>query len=123
VTRVAIAAQDALGAFPTIPLTVTSADLIETAADATLKQSTVLTGRELIIAHNTGAGARTVTFTSVADERGRTGDITTYSIGAGKIAVFGPFTRAGWMQSGGLIYYEAEHAEVKFGVIRLPSIS
>lgn len=121
--RVTLTAQDALGSYPSLPIASNGADLTETAADATNKEQVLLTGRELIIAHNTGAGARTVTFTSVADALGRSGDITTYSIGAGEIAVFGPFKREGWAQSNGYLYIEASHAEVKWGVVRLPSIS
>jgi hypothetical protein len=91
------------------------------AADATNKEEVVITGREILIAQNTGAGARTVTITSVAIN-GRTGDITSYSLGAGEFGVFGPFRREGWAQGTGKLYFEAEHAEVKWAVIRLPSI-
>jgi len=111
----------ALGSYPALALVANSADLPMTAANATDKQEVVMTGKDLIVAHNTGAGARTVTITSVADGRNkRTGDITSYSIGAGEYAVFGPFEKAGWMQSNGKLYFEAEHAEVKFGVVALP---
>lgn len=47
--------------------------------------------------------------------------ISAYSLGAGEYAAFGPFEREGWMQSDGYIYLEASHAEVKFGVLTLPS--
>ncbi len=92
-----------------------------TAANATDKEQFVASDKDIIVAHNTGAGARTVTITSVADAgNNRTGAITAYSIGAGEYAAFGPFNRQGWMQTDGYIYIEAEHAEVKFGVIKLP---
>jgi hypothetical protein len=120
VPRIDIAAQDLIGSYPSLPLTADSADLVETAADATEKQETSISGREIIVAHNTGVGARTVTFTSVA-HLGRTGDITAYSIGAGEIAVFGPFKAVGWRQSNGKLYYEASHADVKFAVIAIPT--
>jgi hypothetical protein len=111
----------ALGNFPGLSLVANSADLVMTAANATNKEEFVMTGKDLLIAHNTGAGARTVTITSVSEGRTkRTGDITTYSIGAGKFAAFGPFEKAGWMQSNGKLYFEAEHSEVKFGVVTLP---
>src|SRR5689334_19627624 len=101
-----------LGSFPTLPITANAADLPMTAADATNKEQFVLDGKHIIIAHNTGAGARTVTLTSVADAgNARTGDITAYSIGAGEYAAFGPFDRQGWMQTAGYMYIEAEHAE------------
>jgi len=111
----------ALGNFPALALVANSVDLAMTAAVAADKEQTVMSGKDLVIAHNTGAGARTVTFTSVANGQDkRTGDITTYSIGAGEFAVFGPFEKSGWMQTDGKLYFEAEHAEVKFGVVALP---
>lgn len=116
-TKLAIA-----GNFPTLPLTANSADLPMTAADAVNKEQFVMTGKgEIVIAHNTGASTRTITITSVAHPNSRrTGDITTYSLGAGEYAAFGPFEREGWIQSDGNMYIEASHAEVKFGVITLP---
>jgi hypothetical protein len=110
----------ALGTFPALPLTANSADLTMTAADATNKEQFVASGNDLIIAHNTGASTRTITVTSVADgQTKRTGDITTFSLGAGEYAAFGPFGKQGWMQADGKIYLEASHAEVKFGVVQL----
>lgn len=91
-----------------------------TAADATNKEQVALTGREIIIARNTGAGARTVTITSTADELGRTDDITADSIPAGEFHIYGPFGLEGWEQTDGNLYFEAEHAEVTFAIIRLP---
>jgi len=108
------------GNFPTI--SANSADMSMTAADATNKEQILATQKQIVIAHNTGASTRTVTITSVADSRtNRTGDISAYSLGAGEYAAFGPFEREGWMQSDGYIYLEASHAEVKFGVLTLPS--
>lgn len=109
------------GSFPSIPLTANSADLPMTAADAVNKEQFAATGKDLVIAHNTGASPYTVTITSVADGRTkRTGDIATYSIGAGEYAAFGPFEKLGWAQADGMIYLEASNASVKFGVVALP---
>lgn len=111
----------AMGSFPALPLTATSADLEMLAADVANKEQVVATGKDLVVAHNTDVGAHTITITSVADGRNkRTGDIATYSLGAGVYAVFGPFEKMGWMQSDGRIYFEANHAGVKFGVVTLP---
>lgn len=111
----------AQGSFPVIPLTALSADLTLTAADATNKEQFASSGKDLVVAFNSGVSARTVTITSVADAKNnRTGDITTYALAAGKYAFFGPFERNGWMQSDGNIYLEASHADVKWGVIALP---
>ena len=95
------------------------ADVTMAAGDAVNGNQFTATGNDLLIAHNTGAGAETVTITSVADEYGRSGNITTYSIGAGEYAAFGPFKRHGWMQSDGEIYVDVSSADIKLGVVRL----
>ena len=90
-----------------------------TAADVANGNSFPSTGREIIIAQNTdGAAAHTVTITSIADERGRTGDITTYSIPANGFAAFAVTSTAGWKQSDGNIYLAASDAQVKFLILR-----
>lgn len=98
-----------------------AADLTLTACDATNFEQYASTGRELVFVQNTGAGARTITFTSAADELGRTGDISTYSLAAGEFAIFGPFPVRGWRQSNGYQYLQASHAEVKVGVVTIPT--
>ena len=115
--RAALTKTTALGAYGTY--SAGAADLTMTAADASEKNSFTCTGNDLVIAHNTGAVERTITISSVADPYNRTGDITAYALGAGEYAVFGPFKVRGWQQSDGKIYLEANHAEVKFGVVAL----
>lgn len=95
------------------------ANVTMTAANTSDKQQTAHTGKVLILAHNSGASPHTVTITSTPDHLGRTGDLTAYSIGAGEYAVFGPFKLEGWVQTDGKLYFEANHAEVLFGVIDL----
>lgn len=90
-----------------------------TAADITDKNQFRLTGKEILIARNSGASARTVTITSVA-VNGRTGDITADSIAPGATHVYGPFDLNGWQQTDGYLYFEANNAEVLFTVIELP---
>lgn len=90
------------------------------AADVGNKNSFPLGSNDLVIAQNSGAAPHTVTISSVADPFGRTGDIAAESMAAGEIRVFGPFTGQGWRQSDGSLYLEANHAEIKFGVISLP---
>jgi len=110
----------ALGTFPALQPAANSADLTMTAADTVNKEQFVASGNDLIIAHNTGASPHTITVTSVADgQTKRTGDITAYSLGAGEYAALGPFAKQGWVQADGKIYLEANHAEVKFGVVQL----
>lgn len=83
-----------------------------------------VTGRELIIIQNIGVGARTFTLASQADEKGRTGDITAYSLAAGEFAYFtGGLTNSiGWRNvSTGLLTITPSHAEVKYAVLKLPA--
>lgn len=79
-----------------------------------------LTGREVLIIQNTNVGSQTWTATSVADPYGRTNDITTESIAASAIRVFGPINTIGWQQTNGQFYFTASSTDVKFGVIVLP---
>lgn len=99
--------------------TANAADLTMAAADAANKNQVAASGKNLVIAHNTGMGAATVTISSVVNDLGRTGDIAAYSLGAGEYAVFGPFGIEGWVQSDLKIYLEASAADVKFGVVDL----
>lgn len=93
-----------------------------TAADTANDHQFVLTGTEIVLAHNTGASPHTVTITSFADELGRVGHITADSIAAGAIHVYGPFHQSeGWRQSDGMLYLEADHAEIKFGIVIVKS--
>ena len=96
-----------------------AADLTMAAADASNQNKVTLGSKCLVIAHNTGVVERTVTITSVADEYGRTGDITTYALAADDYAIFGPFVPKGWGQASGELYLEADHAEVNLGVVAL----
>ena len=92
-----------------------------TAADTGNFEQFTWTGREVIIVQNTHASTTyTYTLTSVADERGRTLDITTQNIVAGAIHVIGPLSSQGWRQTNGYIYMQANNASVKWGVITLP---
>jgi hypothetical protein len=107
-----------LGGEPTRPLTADSADMVMTAADVANLNQFVAAGKDVVVAFNSGGSAYTVTITS-APLNGRTGDITTYSIGAGEFAVFGPFATLGWKQTDGYVYLQASNAAVKFGVLDL----
>ena len=110
--RQTIAKQVPLGPYPSLPVAANALDLVETAADATNKEQFAPSGNDLVIIHNT------VTFTSAADDQNRTGDVTTYSLGAGEIMAF-RFKTPGWKQSDGYIYMEASNAAVKYAVIQL----
>lgn len=95
-----------------------------TAADTSNQNRIVFTGREIVIARNSGASTRTVTFTSSADSFGRTNDLGAENILTGEIKVYGPgLALPGWVQTDtgvNYLYLEANHAEVLFGVLVLP---
>jgi hypothetical protein len=95
----------------------TSTAVTLTAADTTNKEQFSLTGRELLLIHNTGGSAYTWTATSVDDRLGRSENVAAESIAAGAIRVFGPIALEGWQQTDGNIYIEASNAAVQFGVI------
>jgi hypothetical protein len=89
--------------FPALPLASGSADLVFTAGDATNDNYVaIVNGKTVVFAQNTdSAASHTLTIHSVADAQARTGDITSYVIGALKTSSFGPFsaTPLGWNQS------------------------
>lgn len=115
--RVSHTPDDAPGNYPTAGVTVT-----QTAADTTNKEEFPMTGRELLLAYNSGASAATVSIDSVANQQGRTGDISVDSIAAGETHVYGPFTsRRGWVQGDGTLNFEASSADIEFSVIRMPT--
>jgi hypothetical protein len=117
--RTNIAAQTFKGAYPTLPVAGNSLDITMAGADTGNGNETALVDtKTIVIAHNTNVGAQTVTITSVADTLNRTGDITTYSIGADEIAVFGPFKTVGWAHSGKL-WIDASSADVQLAVVTL----
>lgn len=88
-----------------------------TAADAVnFNQATFVDGMRLI-AYNSGVGAQTVTITSAPDTLGRTNDITAEAIAAGAHRQYGPFSRQGWKQADGKLYFAASDADVEFIVL------
>jgi hypothetical protein len=90
------------------------------AADSGAGNKFTASGKDLVIAYNSGASSHTVTITSVADQYGRLGTITAETIAAGAFRIYGPLPGAGWVQPDGTILISANHAEVLFGVIALP---
>lgn len=118
--RAPITVQQASGSKPTLQPAAGSLTVNQTApGTAGDGVSCPADGKTLLIAHNTNAGAQTVTISSVADRNGRTGDITSYSIAAGRVATFGPFRAEGWAQADGQVYAAGSHTDVKFGAVRV----
>ena len=94
--------------------------IVETAADITNFNSFKPSGKDLLIARNTGGSPYTITINSVNDQYGRKGDITTQSIPAGALLVFGPMATPGWQQADMTIWFQASNIAVVFSVITLP---
>lgn len=116
--RTNIPSQEPLGPFPTLPVTADGLDIAFTDGNASEGNEFTATGSDLLIAKNIGSGARTITLLSVVDQFNRTGDITTYSLGAGEVASFF-FGTNGWLQSNGKININVSHAEVKLAILAL----
>jgi hypothetical protein len=118
--RTTITAQQPKGPYVSLQPAADSLDITMTAADVANKNQTLLAGQLLLIAQNTHATtAFTITITSIADSKLRTGDITTYTMQAGDISAFLISSTEGWLQADGYLYYEASNASVKFAVLKL----
>ena len=115
----ALAIQTIKAPFATI--SANGADFTFAAGTITDGDTFVCTGKEILLVKN-GTGTNTITITSVADEKARTGDITTYSLGAGEFAAFGVglTNSAGWKSTGGTIRITVSSTEVTVAVLKLP---
>lgn len=108
VARVAIPAPNVASPYATVAWI---------AGDAGNGNKVRLTGNEVLMVYNSGAGARTLTITSAPDPFGRTQDITALSFAPGQIRTFAKFKTTGWQQTDGYLYFTPEHAEVKYIVL------
>lgn len=120
--RTTVPVQTPLGSFPVLPLAAGSADLPMVAADTVNFNQASFVGRSrlMLVAQNTsGTTAYNVTISSAPDPQNRTGDITTYQLDANDVAYF-IFERTGWAQvADQMLYFQANNAAIKFGVIGL----
>lgn len=116
----ALAIQTILGPFATY--SANAADVTFAAGTITDGDTFVCTGREILLVKN-GTGTNTITITSVANNKARTGDITTYSLGAGEFAAFGVglTNNAGWKATAGTIRITVSSTEVSVMVLKLPA--
>lgn len=88
-----------------------------TAADTTNGNYIQLTGddNDLLIIQNTDSSSATVTVHSVADPiSGRSGSITSESIPAGALRIFGPPKLRGWAQAGARLHVDTGTTLVKY---------
>lgn len=90
------------------------------ACDATNGNSFVVTGREVLLVQNTSTmTAYTFTISSVADNLGRTNDVTSYSVAASAFAAFNfRGGTSGWEQSDGTVHLSCSNAALSFAVLR-----
>ena len=96
--------------------------VVETACDSSNGNKFPLTGKEVLVLRNTDSGAQTVTINSVADSKGRTGDITTYSIPAGEThAISFRNVNEGWAQTDSTVHFTASSNLVKAYVLTAPN--
>lgn len=117
--RTSITPVSVIGPYPALQPAANALDITLTAADVANKNQAAVAGsRQILLAFNSGVGAHTVTISSAADDKNRSGDITVYSVGASELMAF-TLKSPGWRQSDGKLYFEANDAEVKFAVINI----
>ena len=112
--RTSLTVQNLSGPYPN-PLVLDA--LVWTAADIADFNDFLFTGREIILVRNDDVGAVVVTLSSIASDKGRTGDVT-LSVAAGAYAMFQASALAGWLQSGGKFHLSAPDADLFFAIIR-----
>lgn len=116
--RQTLTKTSAVGPYP-VSVPADSLDINFQAADTVNLNQFAPGGDDLILAWNTHAtNPYTFTVTSAPDQLNRTGDITTYSVGAGEIAHF-RVKNLGWVQSDGKVYLQGSNSALKFGIIGL----
>lgn len=106
-----------LGPYPATPLTALSADATPVNSDVTGNYWQVNKG-DILIAWNSAGTSATLTIASQVDVANRKGDITAYAIGAGFIAVFGPFDVTGWADANGRVNVTPSAVTLKLAVLR-----
>jgi len=93
--------------------------LTQKSANAGTGEYIPFTGGEIVIAWNSGATPRNVTLTSTPNKMQRLGDLAS-AIAADVVRAVRISTTEGWSNVGdaGRLYFQADHAEVMFMVIR-----
>lgn len=105
--------------FPADLLLTTLGTVTAEAADATASpdgNKVSSSGWDLLLVDNSGGTARNITVTAAGNPATT---ITNYSVGAGEMAVLGPFPAKGWRFSDGL-HINGAHADLLLTVLRLP---
>lgn len=94
--------------------------ITEQAADPTNFNNFPMTGREIVVARNSSTtAAATLTVHSVADAEGREDtSITAFSIAIGAVVLLPQFPLAGYQQSDGTLWLDADSASLLFTIVR-----
>jgi hypothetical protein len=116
--QTAITVQTPVGPYPGV-VSAGQLALTFTAGDATNGNSFPITGHEILIVYNSSSStAGTFTISSVADQYGRTQDITAYSVAASSFAAFSfRGGTGGWKQSDGTVHLAVSASTMEFAVI------
>ena len=80
----------------------------------------VVTGNDLILAHNLSGAGATITLTSTDCPEGYSGTITAHAIGDTEMHMFGPMKALGWGDGDGHIIVSGSHANLKLIAVTLP---
>jgi hypothetical protein len=98
-----------------------AADFTFAACDHVNGNVLTITGKELLLVKNNGGSPATITITAKTDIYGRGGSIASYSVGASKTSIFGPFAVEAWAQSAaGDLFIDGSAADIQLFVIRFP---
>jgi len=117
-TQTLVATQPVVGPYPALPVGAGSLDITFTAVDAVngnyFVASTPLSirpegtiGGDILLVNNPTGGALSISFTS-QPLNGRSGDISTYSVGAGVTSAFKYSQLAGWADGSSFVYFAAQ---------------
>ena len=95
-------------------------DIPVEASDSANGNHFTASGKDLLIVHNTDAGAQTVTVECKEDSHGRDGSVPAYSLAAGDIAYIGILDTDGYKQTDGTVIIGTSADTVKLAVLRFP---
>ena len=110
--------QVPVGPYPALPVAPAGLDLAFVTLDAANGNSFVVTGKEILVIWNPDVSGHTVTIASAPDALGRTGDIATYTVGAGVISAFLINNVNGWKQTDGTVHITGNSALLKVAILR-----
>jgi hypothetical protein len=118
-SRTNIATQTPVGPYPAGGVVSALAlDLAWAAADVSNHNEFLFSGKEVLLVQNTDTVSHNLTLTSAPDEHGRSADVSSYAVAAGVISAFSfRAGSAGWLESDGHVYIQADNALMKFAII------